>query len=158
MSGPVGILGPIVFVGGLTTTFTFHDLSKKRSNSFAKHALINGTDLLEDTGSKPIELDLQLRFFQPYTADPSISLIELEALMESKIPVPLIIGGVPVGRGILTLFVIESIDSKMPKFVGSTLTILDLTVKLCEYSNPLSLSGPLSALAQAGAAIVGRFL
>ncbi len=158
MAGPVGVLGPIVFVGGLGGTFTFHDLTKKRKNSFAKHRLINGNDLLEDTGDDPIELDLQMRFFAPYTAPPSISLISLEALADSKIPVPLIIDGTPVGRGILTLFVIEEITSKMPKFVGGELTILDLTIKLCEYSNPLNISGPLSALAQAGAAALGSII
>ncbi len=158
MAGPVGVLGPIVFLGGLGSTFTFHDLSKKRKNSFAKHRVINGNDLIEDTGYDPIEIDLQMRFFAPYTADPSISLIAIEALADSKIPVPLIIDGCPVGRSILTLFICEEITSKMPKFVGSQLTILDVTIKLCEYSNPLNISGPLGALAQLGASIVGSII
>ncbi len=158
MAGPVGILGTIVFVGGLGTTSTFHELNKKRKNSFAKHRIINGLDLIEDTGFDPIELDLQMRFFSPYTQDPSISLILIEALADSKLPVPLIIDGCPVGRGILTLFVCEEITSKMPKFVGSQLTILDITIKLCEYSNPLNISGPLSALAQLGASVIGSII
>jgi phage protein U len=158
MAGPVGILGPIVFLGGLGTTSTFSEITKKRSNSFAKHSIINGVDLLEDTGEKPIELNLQMRFFSPYTASPSISLIAIEALADSKTPVPLIINGCPVGRGILTLFVIEEITSKMVKFVGSELTILDITCKLCEYSNPISLSGPLSALAQVGESVIGSII
>jgi hypothetical protein len=158
MSGPVGILGNIVFVGGLGSVFTFHALSKKRQNAFAKHKIINGVDLIEDVGFNPIELELSLRFFSPWTADPSLSLIALEALEDAKIPVPLIISGTPVGRGPLTLFIVEEITSKMSKFVGSTLTVLDCSVKLCEYGNPLGISGPLSALAQAGVAAIGNLL
>jgi hypothetical protein len=158
MAGIVGVLGPLVFVGGLGTTFTFHSLSKKRQNSFAKHKIINGNDLLEDTGVNPIEIDLAMRFYSPWTADPSVSLIALEALADAKVPVPLIVGGVPVGRQILTLFIVEEITSKMPKFVGPVLTVLDVGCKLCEYGNPLGLSGPLGSLAQAGVAAIGNLL
>ena len=158
MAGPVGILGNIVFVGGLGSVFTFHSLSKKRQNAFAKHKIINGNDLIEDVGFNPIELDLSLRFYEPWTADPSLSLIALEALEDAKIPVPLLIGGVPVGRSVLTLFVIEEITSKMPKFKGSVLTVLDCSVKLLEYSNPLNIAGILGPLAQAGAAALGNLL
>jgi Phage P2 GpU len=158
MPGPVGVLGPIVFLAGYRTVSTFHTINKKRQNSFAKHAIINGIDLIEDTGFKPLEVDLEMRFFNPYTMSPSLALIALEALMDAKIPVPLIVDGTPLGRGILTLYVIEDITSKMPKFVGSVLTILDINIKLLEYSNPLSLSGPLSALAQAGLAVVGSLI
>jgi hypothetical protein len=158
MAGPVGILGIIPFVGGLGTTFTVHEITKKRKNAFAKHRVINGNDLIEDVGFDPIELDLQMHFFKPWTFDPSLSLIALEGLMESKIPVPLIIGGTPVGRGLLTLFVIESIDSKMEKWHGASLAVLDCTVKLLEYGNPFSISGPLGILANAGASVVGNLI
>ena len=158
MAGPVGILGPLVFVGGLGTTFTFNSLSKKRQNAFAKHKIINGVDLIEDVGFNPIELELQCRFYEPWTADPSLSLIALEALEDAKIPIPLIVGGVPVGRQLLTLFVVEEITSKMPKFKGSVLTVLDCSIKLLEYSNPLSISGILGPLVQAGAVAIGNLL
>jgi hypothetical protein len=65
VAGPIGILGPLVFVGGLGSTLTFHSSSKKRQNSFVKHQIINGNDLLEDTGVKPIEVELEMRFFEP---------------------------------------------------------------------------------------------
>jgi hypothetical protein len=158
MAGPIGILGYIPLVGGFGTMTTFHELSKKRQNSFAKHAIINSNDLIEDTGFKPIELDMQMRFYRPYSADPSLSLIALEALADAKIPVPILVGGTNLGRNLLTLWVIEEISSKMPKFSGSVLTVLDVTIKILEYSNPLSLSGPLSALAQVGASVVGNLI
>jgi hypothetical protein len=158
MSGPVGILGIIPFVGGLGSTFTVHEIQKKRKNAFAKHRVINGNDLIEDVGFDPIELDLSMKFFAPWTSDPSLSLIALEGLMDLKIPVPLIIGGTPVGRGFLTLFVIESIDSKMEKWDGGKLLILECTVKLLEYGNPFNISGPLGILVQAGASVVGNLI
>jgi hypothetical protein len=158
MAGPVGILGSIVFVGGLGTTFTFHSLGKKRRNAFAKHKIINGNDLIEDVGFNPIELDLACRFYSPWTADPSLRLIALEALEDAKIPVPLIISGTPVGRGALTLWVVEEITAKMPKFRGGVLTVLDVDIKLLEYSNVLSISGPLSPLLQAGISAAGNLI
>ncbi len=156
MAGPVGALGPLVFVGGLGSVFTLHELTKKKKNSFVKHRIIAGNDLIEDTGSDPIEVDIQMRFYAPYTADPSVSLTLLETLMDSKVPVPLIIGGTPIGRGILTLFVVEDISSKMPKFRGGRLTVLDATVKLLEYPNGLSIAGPLGSLANTAFAVLGN--
>jgi hypothetical protein len=158
VAGIVGVLGPLVFIGGLGSTFTFHSLSKKRQNAFVKHQIINGNDLIEDVGFKPIELDLEMRFYSPWTADPSISLVLLETLEDAKIPVPLLIGGVPVGRSILTLFVVEEITSKMPKFSGAKLTVLDITCKLLEYGNPLGLNGTLGSLAQVGVAALGNLI
>ncbi len=154
----VGILGTIPFEGGLSSAFTFHEVSKKRKNAFAKHRIIKGNDLIEDVGFDPIEIDIQMKFFRPYTLDPAASLIALETLMDLKIPVPMFIGNTPVGRGLLTLFLVESIDSKMEKWVGSTLTILQCTVKLLEYGNPFGISGPLGALASAGASVVGSLI
>jgi hypothetical protein len=154
----VGILGPLPFVGGQGSAFTFYNITKRRKNSFARHRIISGNDLIEDTGFDPIELDMDMQFFAPWTLDPSISLIALEGLMDSKIPVPLIVGGAPVGRGLLTLFVIESIDSTMKKWEGARLAILECRVKILEYSNPLSISGPLGLLAQAGASVIGNLI
>jgi hypothetical protein len=87
-----------------------------------------------------------MHFHAPYTLAPSAALTSLEALMDAKVPVPLIIGSTPVGRGLLTLFVIEDISIKMSKFISSSLIIADIDVKLLEYPGALNLSGPLSAL------------
>jgi hypothetical protein len=66
--------------------------------------------------------------------------------MDAKIPVPLIIGSTPVGRGFMTLFVVEDIATKMSRFIQNSLIIADIEVKILEYPGALSLSGPLSAL------------
>src|SRR5215469_16541143 len=72
MAGLVGILGTVPFVAGQGTAFTFHDIEKKRKNAFAKHRVINSNDLIEDVGFDPIELDIKMKFFSPWTLDPSL--------------------------------------------------------------------------------------
>jgi Phage P2 GpU len=141
-----GALGPVMFQGGLGSMNTFHSVAKTKKEVFAKHRIIQQVDIIEDTGADPIELSIQMHFHAPYTLAPSAALTSLEALMDAKVPVPLIIGSTPVGRGLLTLFVIEDISIKMSKFISSSLIIADIDVKLLEYPGALNLSGPLSAL------------
>jgi phage protein U len=144
--GAIGALGPIVFMGGLGTAIGFHSISKINKTTFVKHRVIQSTDLVEATGTDLIELSMDLHFHGPYTLAPSAGIAALEAVMAAKIPLPLIIGRIPVGRGLLTLFVVESIDSKMTHFVGSGLAVADVSLRLLEYPNPLGSTGPLSAL------------
>ena len=141
-----GALGPVVFSGGLGTMNTFHSMNQAKEETLAKHRIIQAIDLIEDTGPEPIELSIQMHFHAPYTLAPGAAITTLEALMDMRMPLPLIIGSTPIGRGFLTLFVIDDIASKMTKFSGSSLIIGDIDVKLCEYAGALSLSGPLSAL------------
>jgi hypothetical protein len=133
-------------MGGLRTTNTFHSISKTNKQTFVKHRVIQTTDLVEATGTDLIELTLEMHFHGPYTLAPSAGITTLESVMAMRIPLPLIVGRVPLGRGALTLFVIEAIDSKMSTFVGSGLAVADVSVKLLEYPNPLGSLGPLSAL------------
>jgi len=155
MAGPYGILGTIVFIGGLGTANGPREISKNDKSDFVRHKIFNGVDLIESVGDEPIDLDMQIKFIAGYTSDPSASLIALQALKAAKTPVPLMIGATPFGRGLLTLFVIESIQSKFDKWVaGSTLGILNVSLKLVEYYNPFSLSGPLGPLVQAGLALL----
>jgi hypothetical protein len=124
----------------------FHAINKHRKETFIKHRVIQANDLIESTGSDPIELSIEMHFHAPYTLGPGIALSALEALQAAKIPVPLIIGSTPVGRGFLTLFVIEEISIKMSKFIAGSVIIGDIDVKLLEYPNAFGLAGPLSAL------------
>src|SRR5258708_377199 len=153
--GAVGILGPVPFVGGLGIGNSFHSIKKKNKNSWARHRILKSNDLIEDTGVDPIEIDIDMIFYRPYTLEPSISISILEGLSASKFPVPFIVGGTPIGRGPLTLFVIEEITSDMKKFNGPTLIYATVQVKLLEYGNLFNISGPLGALANIGAAFVG---
>jgi hypothetical protein len=133
-------------MGGLGTAIAFHSISKINKQTFVKHRIIAANDLVEATGTDLIELTLDMHFHGPYTLAPSAGIAALEAVMAAKIPLPLIIGRIPVGRGLFSLFVIEAIDSKMTHFAGSGLAAADVTLKLLEYPNPLGALGPLSAL------------
>jgi hypothetical protein len=141
-----GALGPIVFQGGLGNMNTFHAMSKMKKETYARHRVIQQVDLIEDTGADPIELSIQMHFHAPYTMAPGAAITQLESVMDMRTPLPLVIGSTPVGRGFLTLFVIEDLQSKMTKFSSSALIVGDIDVKLCEYAGSLALSGPLSAL------------
>jgi phage protein U len=154
-----GILGPLPFLGGQGTAATFHTIKKKFEVRYAKHEIINGVDLIEATGFKPIDIDLDMIFFNPWTLPPSVALAIIEALAASRLPVPLMTAdGTGFGRGLLTLFVIESVDSTMKKWCGGTNTYMTVTVKLLEYGNPFGIGGPLGALAGIGASVIGTIV
>lgn len=150
----IGSLGVIPFVGGLGTVNTFHEISKTNKASFVKHPVFAGIDLIESTGDDPIDITIGMTFFAPYTLTPAESIPALEALMASKIPVPLFAGDAPVGRGPMTFFVIESISVKMKKWVGTNLAVASVDVKLLEYGNPFNLAGPLGALTNLAAGVL----
>jgi hypothetical protein len=146
----LGCLGGLPFVAGRGSLFSPHAISKTYKNSWARHKILNGNDVLEDTGYEPIDLSIEMTFFAPWTFDPSSSLSMLEGFAAAKVPLPVILGGTPLGRGGLTVFVVEAVDSKMEKWAGSSLTVLHVTVKLCEFALPASplmnfLSNPIGA-------------
>jgi hypothetical protein len=128
----VGCLGPIVFVGGLGSANTFHSISKSTKETYVKHRVIHDNDLVEDCGTDPITLSIEMHFHGPYTIAPSTAITALEAVMAAKIPLPLIVGRIPLGRGMLSLFVIESVDTKMTTFVGSGLAVADPVYQICQ--------------------------
>ena len=69
--------------------------------------------VVEGVGTDLIELTLDCHFHGPYTLSPSLAIAALESVMHMRIPLPLIIGRVPVGRGVFTMFVIEAVDTRM---------------------------------------------
>lgn len=145
-------------MGGFKRANTFKEISKSSKKSYVVHRIIGGADLVEDTGFDLIDLTISMKWVYGYTMDPSTALIALEGLMNSSIAFPIIIGGVPIGRGALTLFVIESIESRMNKWKAGTLIELECSVKVKEYGNPFSLAGPLGPLANTASQIVGRLI
>jgi len=150
----LGVMGPLPFIAGKGSLFSPHSISKTYKNSWAKHKILNGIDTLEDTGQEPIDLTIEMSFFKPWTFDPGSSLTMLEGFASAKVPMPVILGGTPLGRGGLTLFVVEAVDAKMTKWAGTSLTIMAVTVKLCEFAIPASpllsfISNPLGTIAGA---------
>jgi hypothetical protein len=158
MPGIVGVLGPIPFVGGFQRANTFKEISKSAKKSYVTHRIIGGADIVEDCGFDLIDLTLSMKWVYGYTMDPSAALIALEGLMNSSIAVPVIVDGVPLGRGLLTLFVVESIESRMTKWKASTLVELECSVKIKEYGNVFSIAGPLGILANMASQVIGRLI
>jgi hypothetical protein len=158
MAGIVGVLGPIPFQGGFKRANTFREISKSAKKAYVVHRILGGNDVVEDCGFDLIDLTLSMKWVYGYTMDPSAALIALEGLMNASIPVPIIVDGVPLGRGALTLFVVESVESRMTKWKGSTLVELECSVKVKEYGNPFSIAGPLGALANTAGQVVGRLI
>jgi Phage P2 GpU len=154
----VGILGPIPFMGGNGSAFTLHQLKEKYKNAFAKHRILQGNDLIEDVGVDPIEIDFQMEFFAPWTLSPAASISALKLLASLKIPIPMFIGDTPIGRGPLTLYLIESIDTTYKTWSGSQCAVASASIHLIEYGNPLSIAGPLGAIASIGASVVGNLV
>lgn len=151
---PFGILGTVVFTGGLGASNAFHEISKKRRAAYARHQVIAGVDVLEPVGDTPIEVDLNIQFLRNYSTDPSSGILQLEALMLTKTSVPLVIGGVPVGRGLLSLFAVEEVSAKMKKFQSATLVAVDVSVRLIEDATPLTGFGIFGSLSQIGGALL----
>jgi len=130
--------------------FSPRSISKQLKNSWARHKVINAVDVLEDTGFQPTSLTLEMGFFKPWTHDPASSLSQLEKYAQAKVPMPIMIGNTPLGRGGLTMYVVEAVDAKMEKWTGATLTLLRVSVKLEEFSTGASpllnfISNPIGA-------------
>ena len=146
----LGCMGTLPFVAGQGTLFSPSGISKSLKNSWARHKVINSVDVLEDTGFQPTSITIEMKFFKPWTHDPASSLSQLEKYAQGKVPMPVMIGNTPLGRGGLTMYVVESVDAKMEKWNGSTLTILHVSVKLEEFSTGASplfnfISAPIGA-------------
>ena len=146
-----GILGELPFMSGLGSIFTPHAVDVSRKNSFAKHKILNSNDVLEDTGVEPLDVTLEMGFVIGWTLAPAKSVQMLSNYMDAKVPAPLIVGNVPVGRGIMSMFVVESMSVKVTKFVGANPAVATASVKLIEYApapSPLTsfLSNPAGAL------------
>jgi hypothetical protein len=146
-----GCLGSLPFMGGPGRVFSPHAVDVARKNAWAKHKILNANDLLEDVGVEPIDVTLEMGFMIGWTLDPARSITMLAGYMDSKIPAPLIVGSVPVGRGMASMFVVESMSVKVSKFVGSSPAAATVSVKLIEYApspSPLTnfLSNPIGTL------------
>jgi hypothetical protein len=146
-----GVLGALPFISGPGRVFTPYAVDVSRKNVWAKHKILNYNDVLEDVGVEPIETTLEMGFLIGWTLDPARSLMMLAGYMDAKIPAPCIVGNTPVGRGMGSMFVVESMSVKVTKFHGASPAVATASVKLIEYAAPPSpltnfLSNPIGAL------------
>jgi phage protein U len=115
---------------------TFDELKKTVSARWGTHEIWQGKPILEYAGASLIELTFKMELIKPYTVDPKSAITMLQEIMDLAIPLPLIIGLFPMGRG-LSLFVMESLEIELKYFFqGGGILGASANVKLKEYPNP----------------------
>jgi phage protein U len=135
----IGLYGPILFHSGTTGLQTFDEMKKTVTARWGTHDVWLQKPLLEYSGPQLIEITFRMELIKPFTADPLMSIIMLEEIMDLATPLPLVIGMKPMGRG-LSMFVLTSLSHQMKYFYrNGGLLGASVEVQLKEYvSNPLS--------------------
>jgi hypothetical protein len=149
----IGLYGPIFFHSGTTGLSTFDAMKKTVTARWGDHALHLAKPLLEYGGPQLIEISFKMELIKPFTVDPLMTIVMLEEIMDLAIPLPLIIGVKPMGRG-LSLFVLTSLSHEMKYFYrGGGLLGASVDVQLKEY--PMTPQQLLSSLKQALGGVFG---
>jgi hypothetical protein len=142
----IGLYGTIFFHSGTTGLTTFDEMNKTVAARWGDHPVHLAKPLLEYSGPQLIEITFKMELIKPFTADPLGTIIILEEIMDLAIPLPLIIGMKPMGRG-LSLFVLASLKHQMKYFYrGGGLLGASVEVELKEYPTTISISSLMRAL------------
>lgn len=138
---PAGAFGPALFFGhGPLGITPLEEMEKQMKSRWAKHEIHLGMPLPEYLGPDLIEITLDMMFISPYTTSPSEAIGILELYANLAVPQFLILGTVPMGRG-MSQFVIEDLVERMTIIeAGGKVTSAKVKVKLCEYPSSLSSS------------------
>jgi phage protein U len=129
----IGLYGTILFHSGTGSITTFDELKKTVSARWETHEIFQDKPLLEYGGPQLIEVSFSMCFIKPMTMDPTAGIIALQQIMDLALPLPLILGVLPVGRG-SSLFVMTELEVN-PKyfFQGGSIMGAAVEVKLKEY-------------------------
>jgi hypothetical protein len=129
----IGLYGPIFFHSGSTGLTTFDEMRKTVSARWGDHPVHLQKPLLEYGGPQLIEIGFRMELIKPFTMDPLAAIIMLEEIMDLAIPLPLIIGMKPMGRGV-SLFVLTQLQHTMKYFYrDGGLLGASVEVQLKEY-------------------------
>lgn len=154
-----GLYGPILFGTGTDYQGSggndFQSMQKSVSARWEEHKVFGDKPLLEYGGPSLIEVEIKMKWIMPVTADPTFNLFILQEIMDLAIPLPLILGLLPMGRG-ASLFVMTDL-SWNPNYFFQNGVIMgaDATLKLKEYATPNLLSALLAALGGLGSGVSG---
>jgi hypothetical protein len=130
-------------------------MSKTVTARWGDHAIHLDKPLLEYSGPQLIELSFKMELVKPFTADPLGTIIVLEEIMDLAIPLPLIVGMKPMGRG-FSLFVLTSLKHQMKYFYrGGGLMGASVEVELKEYPTTISISSLTRALGGVFSGVTG---
>jgi Phage P2 GpU len=146
----IGLYGPIFFHSGSTGLTTFDEMRKTVSARWGDHPVHLQKPLLEYGGPQLIEISFRMELIKPFTMDPLGAIVILEEIMDLAIPLPLVIGLKPMGRGV-SLFVLQQLSHEMKYFYrGGGLLGASVEVQLREYPDTFTISNLLRALGGQG--------
>jgi hypothetical protein len=121
-------------------------MKKTVTARWGNHAVHLSKPLLEYGGPELIEISFKMELVKPFTVDPLMTIVMLEEIMDLAIPLPLVIGMKPMGRG-FSLFVLTSLTHEMKYFYrGGGLLGASVEVQLKEYPTTINLSSLTRAL------------
>jgi hypothetical protein len=146
--------GPLIFIPGKETAFTYKNLSKANTVVYAQHEILQGVPLIEFTGYKLITVNMTCNFVAGWTLDPSLAVLAFETAQANPVAMPLILGTTPIGRGLISSFVIQEVQSKFTRF-GTDGSPIEATVdvKFLEAGSILPSLGQLASSILGGAGI-----
>jgi Phage P2 GpU len=154
----IGMYGFVIFTsGGFGRLNTFDELRKSVSARWEPHDIIKGKPLLEYGGPALIEVEFTMNFIKPMTTDPTVMMITLEQIMDFALPLPLVIGLKPMGRG-ASLFVMSDL-SENPKYFyrNGQIIAASVEVRLMEYATGFLFGNISQALGKLGNTLTGAF-
>jgi hypothetical protein len=142
----IGLYGTIFFHSGSTGLSTFNEMRKTVTARWNDHPVHMSKPLLEYSGPQLIEVTFRMELIKPFTVDPLSTIITLEEIMDLAIPLPLIIGMKPMGRGV-SLFVLTNLQHEMKYFYrDGGLLGASVEVQLKEYPDTFTISNLMRAL------------
>ena len=136
---PSGAFGPAIVFGTSPSGLVPVELWEKRMSSrWAKHEIHLGMPLPEFMGPDLTEIDTEMCFISPYTTEPQTAIELLEFYLNLSAPQFLILGAVPVGRGMSQFVVKEISETYRIIEANGRVTSARVRVKLMEYPSSLS--------------------
>jgi phage protein U len=149
--------GAIVFGTSHGVVSTFNDLKKTVSARWSTHEVFGDKPMLEYAGPELISLTFEMELITPVTINPTATIVQLQEIMDLAIPLPLVIGKIPMGRD-ASLFVMESLDVNPEYFFrGGTIMGAKVNVTLKEYPTNF-VSSLLNALKGAVGGLLGGLI
>lgn len=149
-----GMYGPIIFGTGYGGN-DFQDMRKSVSARWLSHEVHASKPLLEYGGPQLIEIQFRMKWCLPISGDPTQTIFILQEIMDLAVPLPLVMGMFPMGRG-SSLFVMTELSWNPNYFFrDGAMIAADADVHLKEYVDSVSPSSLFSALGGLGGGIMG---
>lgn len=141
----IGLYGPVVFGTTGAGVSTFDDMHKTVSARWGVHEVFGAKPMLEYSGPQLIELTFSMDLITPATVNPTSTITMLQEIMDLAIPLPLVIGSMPMGRD-ASLFVMQSLEV-IPEYFFRKGTIMGAKVQVSLKEYPTNIiSSLLNAL------------